>query len=245
MGQDENNRPRRRTRILGLLARSLLASAVGVAALVWTGDIEVPARYNPWAPLDFDAAPNFLTRFKLDRLERAPAQCLATLEHSVVRHTAIPDRDSGDGCALTASVRVTQSAVGFSSPFIATCALATAWALFEAHALQRAALRHMGQIVTRVGHLGTYACRNVYHLERARRSEHASANAIDVESFTLADGTVVSVARDWGSDGRKGAFLRELRDEACRYFDAVLGPDYNRAHANHFHFDMGRYRTCR
>ena len=26
---------------------------------------------------------------------------------------------------------------------------------------------------------------------------------------------------------------------------AVLGPDYNQAHADHFHFDRGQYRLCR
>ena len=232
-------------RLSGFAGRIVLAFAVAALVLVWTGDLGVPGRYNPWAPLELDDAPNMLTRFKLDRLERAPAECLALLQGSVLRHTPVPDRDSGDGCPLRNTVRATQSAVSFSSPFVATCPLAAAWTLFETHALQRAALRHLGQLVTRVDHLGTYACRNVYHRERARRSEHAAANAIDIESFTLADGTTVTLARDWAGGGRKAAFLREIRDEACRYFDAVLGPDYNRAHANHFHLDMGRFRVCR
>ena len=41
------------------------------------------------------------------------------------------------------------------------------------------------------------------------------------------------------------AFLRAVRDGACRWFDAVLGPDYNAAHADHFHFDRGGGRICR
>ncbi|MBP6581207.1 MAG: extensin family protein, partial [Sphingorhabdus sp.] len=27
---------------------------------------------------------------------------------------------------------------------------------------------------------------------------------------------------------------------ACKRFGTVLGPDYNSAHANHFHFDMAQ-----
>ena len=40
-------------------------------------------------------------------------------------------------------------------------------------------------------------------------------------------------------------FLRAVHEGACDYFDVVLGPDYNRAHADHFHFDRGAYRACR
>jgi len=36
-----------------------------------------------------------------------------------------------------------------------------------------------------------------------------------------------------------------VRDGACRFFDVVLGPDYNDAHRDHFHLDMGAYRACR
>jgi hypothetical protein len=34
------------------------------------------------------------------------------------------------------------------------------------------------------------------------------------------------------------------RDAACAYFRAVLGPHYNKLHANHCHLDMGPYRIC-
>ena len=43
----------------------------------------------------------------------------------------------------------------------------------------------------------------------------------------------------------KAAFLRQVRDGACSSFAAVLGPDYNAAHHDHFHFDRGPYRVCR
>nr|WP_328730168.1 extensin family protein [Falsiroseomonas algicola] len=36
-----------------------------------------------------------------------------------------------------------------------------------------------------------------------------------------------------------------MRDGACRWFRAVLSPDYNAAHADHFHFDMGPSTVCR
>jgi len=135
--------------------------------------------------------------------------------------------------------------VEFSDRFRATCFLAVSWAMFELHVLQPAARQHFGQEVMRVEHLGTYACRNLYHRDSGRRSEHATANAIDVASFVLADGTQITLQSDWNGEASKAAFLRALRDGACRFFDVVLSPDYNEAHRDHFHFDAGDQRACR
>ncbi len=234
-------------RLLRWLALLLLLALAGMAAGVWGGLIIVPARYDPWARLDLRAEPDWLTGFKLSRLERDPEQCRAALGETGLRFTALPDRPSDENCALSGVVRVARSDVAFSSGFIATCGLAAAWTLFEANALQPAAERHFGQRVARVEHLGSYACRNVYGRESGRRSEHATANAIDLAAFVLADGTRVGVLSDWEvkPDGRKSAFLRDVRDGACRFFDVVLGPDYNEAHRNHFHLDMGSFHACR
>ena len=76
-------------------------------------------------------------------------------------------------------------------------------------------------------------------------SEHAKANAIDIGGFTLANGETVDVLRDWRSGGGKGEFLRRLHAGACRYFRVTLGPEANREHRNHFHFDRGFLRACR
>ncbi|KAA0592413.1 hypothetical protein J2848_006252 [Azospirillum lipoferum] len=219
----------------------------GAAAGVWAGLIAVPQHFDPWARLDLRAEPDWLTGFKLARLTRDPDQCRAALGETGLRFTPLPDRPSDENCALHGVVRVVRSDVSFSSGFIATCGLAAAWTLFEANALQPAAQRHFGQKVVRVEHLGTYACRNVYGRTEGRRSEHATANAIDLAAFLLADGTRIGVLNGWEAkaDRRMAAFLRDVRDGACRFFDVVLGPDYNEAHRNHFHLDMGAFRICR
>jgi hypothetical protein len=62
---------------------------------------------------------------------------------------------------------------------------------------------------------------------------------------TLADGTRISVLADWDGPPAKAAFLRAVRDGACRFFDVVLSPDYNEAHRDHFHFDQGDQSACR
>ncbi|MBD2746495.1 extensin family protein [Microvirga sp. BT688] len=232
-----------------ILIRLALALALGLAvvsALIWAGFLDIPNRLNPFTPLRVADEVNGLTRWKLSRLERDRGQCLTVLDGSRISHRAVPDRVSEDGCGLSNAVEVSRSAVSLSGSFTATCSLTVAWALFEHHILLPAARDHLGQAIVRVAHFGTYACRNINHRAGGRRSEHATANAIDIAGFVLADGQQITVKDDWaGGDERQRAFLRALRDGACRFFDVVLSPEYNEAHHDHFHFDMGSYRTCR
>lgn len=218
---------------------------VGAGAALWFGAITIPSRLNPWAPLAIADAPNLLTKYKLKRLANDPQQCLATLQTTPLRFTPQADRDVGAQCAFRNVVRVTSSSVTYSSSFVASCPLAVGIALFERHALQPAAETAFGQRVTGVSHLGTYACRNVYGRETGRRSQHASANAIDLAGFRLEDGKTVTLQRDWSGDDAEARFLRDLRQRACDIFLTLLGPDYNAAHHNHFHMDMGGFRICR
>jgi hypothetical protein len=78
-------------------------------------------------------------------------------------------------------------------------------------------------------------------------SEHATGNAIDIAAFVLEDGRRISVLGDWEAEGEKARFLKAVRDDACDIFATVLSPDYNAAHADHFHFDQGGrwFGACR
>ena len=42
----------------------------------------------------------------------------------------------------------------------------------------------------------------------------------------------------FSSTAPRAAFLRAVRDGACRLFATTLSPDYNVAHRDHFHFDQ-------
>jgi hypothetical protein len=76
-------------------------------------------------------------------------------------------------------------------------------------------------------------------------SQHATANALDVAAFRLSDGRTVRVREDWNDPGERGAFLHAVRDGACSVFAVTLSPDYNAAHHDHLHLDMGRGPFCR
>ncbi|RJX81412.1 extensin family protein [Pseudomonas sp. LS-2] len=223
----------------------LLLICAGIAVSVWRGWIEVPGRWNPWAPLDVREAPNLLTAYKLSRLQNDPSLCDQALQTSTLRYAHQADSGPDAKCPLTNTLRIQGGAVALSSSFLSSCPLAVAYALFDIHALQPAAQEVFGQKVTQIDHLGSFACRNVYNRSEGRLSQHASANALDIAGFRLADGRRISVLKDWKDDGDDGRFLKLVRDGACRQFNTVLGPDYNAAHRNHFHVDMGRWRVCR
>lgn len=228
-------------KILGVLL--LLGGAVAVG--VRRGWVPLPAEWNPWAPLDVRASPNLLTRYKLGRLQEDPALCDEVLKTSGLRVSHQADTPADAACPLRNTLRVQGAEVALSSSFLASCPLAVAFALFERHSLQPAAQAVFGQAVTRVDHLGSFACRNIYGRAEGRLSQHASANALDIAGFRLADGRSISVLKDWPGEGASARFLRQVRDGACDDFNVVLSPDYNAAHRNHFHLDMGRWWVCR
>lgn len=87
-----------------------------------------------------------------------------------------------------------------------------------------------------------YACRTRNNLPGARLSEHAFGRAIDIAGIRLRNGTEMTLLTDWNSS-EDGAQLRQMWRAACGPFGTVLGPDANRFHRDHFHFDTARYRS--
>lgn len=210
----------------------------------WT----IPREWNPWQPLRVDDPLTPITQWKLERLEDDREACLAVLEalpEEALRYTPLDDYTPVASCPLINVVRMQRSGVTFNASFVASCPLAVAWSLFERHRLQPTARDVFGQPVAQVQHLGSFACRNIYHRENARRSEHATAEALDIAAFRLADGQRIEVLEDWGGDDAEGEFLERIQQGACEIFGSVLGPEYNAAHANHFHFGMRGFGFCR
>jgi hypothetical protein len=116
------------------------------------------------------------------------------------------------------------------------CAVTAAMALWNRDIVQPLAQRHFGQKVVALENLGSYNCRKI--AGRQAQSEHSTANAIDISAFVLGDGTRIALINDWAPGDKRSEFLHAVRDGSCGLFGTVLSPDYNRAHADHFHFDM-------
>ncbi len=86
-----------------------------------------------------------------------------------------------------------------------------------------------------------YACRTRNNQPGGRLSEHAFGRAIDIAGIRLRNGTEMTLLTDWNSED-DGAQLRQMWRAACGPFGTVLGPEANRFHRDHFHFDTARYR---
>jgi hypothetical protein len=133
---------------------------------------------------------------------------------------------------------------------VTSCPVATALLLWDERVVQPAARRRFGTGVSAFSHAGSFSCRRLYGRQTGAWSEHATADAVDILGFRLDDGRTISVLRDWSKTGREAAFLREVRDGACRMFTTVLSPEYNAAHRDHLHLDTayrgpGGWRACR
>lgn len=226
-------------------AMALLLIGLLAAGLAWYQGWRLPDAWSPWAPLDVKQPPNLLSAYKLSRLRNDPQLCEQALATSSLRYRKQADSPASAKCPLSDVLRIEAGQARLSSSFLASCPLAVAYALFEHHGLQPAAQRVFGQRVTQVDHLGSFACRNVYNRKQGRLSQHATANALDISGFRLADGQRIVLARDWQGEDMKARFLREVQKAGCKSFNTVLGPDYNAAHRNHFHLDMGRWQVCR
>lgn len=125
---------------------------------------------------------------------------------------------------------------------------------FETQVVQAAAQRILGQRVAKLHHMGTYNCRtrrtetNVATADSGSRggrlSEHGKGQAIDVGGFELADGTMISVKKDWRGAGKKSEFLQAVARASCEHFNVVLTPNHNALHADHLHLDIGPHKLC-
>ena len=234
---------RRRSRVPRLILIVLLA--VGSGFLFRQG--LVPGMLNPLPVIDLSQSNPWLVDWRLAALKRDPDLCRRVLVAPHIEAQPIVDSPLRDGCGWVNGVRMS-TAGGVRAGFDKiTCEAAIALALWLRHDLQEVAKEILGQPVAAVQSFGTYSCRNIIgnQLWKSWRSQHATANAVDIGGFTLADGRHISVRRHWHGNGREARFLRAAHGRACRYFRVVLGPEYNAAHRDHFHFDRGPLSRCK
>ena len=153
-------------------------------------------------------------------------ECLSKLDRLSVSYTALGDQPNGN-CSINNAVRITKfRATNISSPLLMNC---------------RAALRTAQWLeaieATNITHMGTYNCRK--QIGSGLVSEHSFANAIDISEINGAN-----LTRDWRKGNAKSEYLLSAQQQACDYFNNVVGPDDNKAHEDHFHLDLGPGVGC-
>ncbi len=171
---------------------------------------------------------------------------MADLGAASVSYTPLPDQLFGGGCSALGSVRLIDIGTPVSNLGMMTCPLAKTFAAWARYGVGPAARQILGSEIVKIETMGTYNCRAVNGAPSGKLSEHAHSNAVDVSAFVLADGRRVAVRGGWkeGTSAER-AFLKTIHTSACRRFATVLSPDYNAAHYDHFHFDMGKGPFCR
>jgi len=102
----------------------------------------------------------------------------------------------------------------------------------------------VGESLRSVENYDDYECRGRNRVIGAKMSEHGKGDAVDVRSFTLADGRVIGM-----TDMAVSKDLRDgLRASACQRFMTVLGPGSDGYHEGHIHLDLAErrhgYRIC-
>ena len=155
------------------------------------------------------------------------------------RMTAVKGRGN---CGIAKPVLVTGVAgVALSEPSIMTCGTAKALDAWVRNGVKPAVGERGGGIAT-LTVVGHYSCRTRNNKKGARLSEHARGHAIDVSRFIMRDGSYFTVLNGWRKK-EDGALLREIHEAACGPFGTVLGPNADRYHQDHFHFDIADRRS--
>jgi len=233
---------RRGARVLVVL---LLSALIGCVALMFRFGL-IPPALNPLPALDLDEQDSWFVDWRLAALRYDRDLCKRVLVSPHIDAQPIFDTPLHDGCGWINAVRMVRAGGVHAAFDKITCAAAAALTLWLEHDVQQAAHEIFGLSVTSVRSLGTYSCRNIAGnpLSKMWRSEHATANAVDISGFMLSNGRQISVRAQWHANGPEALFLRTAHDRACRYFHVVLGPDYNEAHHDHFHLDRGPFWRC-
>ncbi|GAB5471862.1 MAG: hypothetical protein Kilf2KO_48920 [Rhodospirillales bacterium] len=179
---------------------------------------------------------------------RLPARCQAW--DRVIELASFVQPVEGPGaCGIDRPLQVyvlgRERAVSLNQPATLDCRFALLLGAFVEGPMQDLAEEHLDSQVAALGVGGSYACRTRNSLPGARISQHAKGLAYDLHSLRLADGRVLSIKEGWDGDSDERRFWQDLHAAACGPFNTVLGPEANRQHADHLHFDVVEDRSGR
>lgn len=224
----------------------VLLALVGAVLAVFHPQSPLPREWNPSKPLRISDPLTPLTMWKLTHALGSDDVCLAALDADAT-FDDLPDFEESAQCHIRPQVRLRTMGSTKVDPLNTRCQTALRLAMWEHHGIQPAATQHLDTSVREITHFSSYSCRQIRTLSSGapRMSTHATASAIDVSGFVLADGRRLTLKKDWDGAANDAAFLRDARDSACTWFRVTLGPEYNALHADHFHLQHTGFGLCR
>ncbi len=247
-------KPSRRRRFLlsaasflfGLLTL-LIVLGGGVWWLLAHPNTPVPPYWNPLRELTVTAPVTPVTTYQLNRALADDVMCRAALAEAGVQFEPMEDLVVDENCGIAGRGRLTNLVKARIAAIETRCATTLRLAMWEHHVVQPAAEKVLGTAVSRLRQIGSCNCRRMRTAQGQDNgwSSHATADAIDIVGLDLSDGRSLNLLSDWGTDGPEADFLRRIGRGACDWFRVVLGPDYNRLHADHFHLQGPGWGYCR
>lgn len=182
--------------------------------------------------------------------DQAEAACMASRQVEISSYVSLREKpiDGPGTCGMTQPLRVSAFSAGaihLTSNATLGCPIVATTDKWLADVVQPAAMNVLGAQVIEM-RAGSYSCRAMNNgTGTSRTSEHAYGNAVDVFSFRLNDGRVVTVKDGWRGSPEEQNFLREVFVGACQHFSTVLGPGADAFHYDHFHIDLARHSKGR
>jgi hypothetical protein len=194
------------------------------------------------APDGHDAEPSAAT-------PAAPSACRLALTEAIAIAPSIPDIHGAGGCGgedlvrLEAVVLPDSHQVAVKPAAILRCKMASAiadWVRTDVAPLAK----NLGSAISALDNFDSFECRGRNRIPGAQLSEHGRANAIDVRSFTFADGRTISLTDRTVARETRESVLHSV----CARFSTVLGPGSDGYHEDHIHLDLmerrNDYRIC-
>jgi len=222
----------------------LILFGMGIIALAYLVHRYLPPQHNPLRPPSLIEPLGLATYGKLTKLKYNEEMCREVLTEAGVEFEVLAADGAQTRCPLDETLALKRSLTPYNAaPLRMTCHQMAALHIWERHVLRPQADKIFDSPLRQIQTYGSFSCRNI--AGTGVRSQHSYANAIDISGFILEDGTRISVKDHWRERSKAGTYLKRVHKHACRLFSVTLGPDYNAAHADHFHLDMGSVETCR
>lgn len=173
-----------------------------------------------------------------------PSACFVRLQElAVIRQ--LPPINKPGGCVATdvvqldAVILADKRQVAMEPAATMRCGMAAAITDWVRDELAPSVAAQLGSPLRAVENYDSFDCRGRNNIRGAQLSEHGKANALDVRSLKLVNGTVAQPTDpNVSKDFRDG-----LRKSACARFMTVLGPGSDGYHEDHVHVDLAERRN--
>ncbi|EEE38041.1 extensin family protein [Rhodobacteraceae bacterium KLH11] len=207
----------------------------------------VPTHWNPLRGLNVTAPVTPVTVFQMNRALADETQCRAALSQAGAAFTEMEDLVVDQNCGIAGRGLLSRLVTADIRGVETRCSTTLRLAMWEHHVVQPAARDILGTDVRALRHIGSYNCRRMRTAQGTNNgwSSHATADSIDIIGVDLGDGRTLSLIDDWATPGPQADFLHRIGRGACDWFRVVLGPNFNRLHADHFHLQGPGWGYCR